>query len=199
MSKVRPLTSIALASATLAFSLFAGAEPVTLGYEYDITRDKTPTQETLRRVVDIVSSLGYTQLHLYFKDNFAYPGHELVWGGRAHLTAGEARELDAYCRGKGVELVPYHVSADFLAAAGRRYGYDFEGTLTGDKSVSVVFDNGKIGRICPEMKTHVPFHRGVRRVLSYVLSHPEEYKEDPEFDAWCDRVIDVLERAKKEV
>ncbi|MBQ0000149.1 MAG: hypothetical protein KBT01_01230 [Clostridiales bacterium] len=34
--------------------------------------------------------------------------------------------------------------------------------------------------------------------LDYMLSHPEEcQKEDPEFDAWCDRVIEALEKAKE--
>ena len=96
----------------------------------------------------------------------------------------------------GMELKPYHADSDFLAAAGRKYGYDFEGGLIGDKSVSVVFDNSKIKRLVPEMSTRVPFHLGVRRALGYVLSHPEEYREDPEFDAWCDKVIDALEKAK---
>ena len=90
----------------------------------------------------------------------------------------------------------YHVSSDFLSAAGDRYGFDYEGSLIGDKSVSVVFDNSKIRRIVPEMVTHIPFHRGVRIALAYIFSHPEEYKEDPDFDAWCDKVIDALEKAK---
>jgi len=32
-----------------------------------------------------------------------------------------------------------------------------------------------------------------------MLSHPELQVEDPEFDAWCDRVIDALEAAKAAV
>jgi len=32
--------------------------------------------------------------------------------------------------------------------------------------------------------------------LDNVLSHPELQVEDPEFDEWCDKVIDVLEKAK---
>ena len=48
------------------------------------------------------------------------------------------------------------------------------------------------------MKTSVPFHSGVRIALDYILSHPDEcQREDPEFDAWCDRVIDALEKAKE--
>ena len=96
----------------------------------------------------------------------------------------------------GVELKAYHVSSDYLSSVGDKYGFDFEGSLTGDKSVSVVFDNSKLKRIVPDMKTTIPFSRGVRIALDYVLTHPELQVEDPEFDEWCDKVISTLEETK---
>lgn len=99
----------------------------------------------------------------------------------------------------GVELHPYYVSSSFLSAAGDKYGYDFEGSLIGDKAVSVVFDNSKLKHIVPNMATNVRFDQGVRIALQYVLSHPEEYEEDTEFDNWCDNVIAALEKAKAEI
>lgn len=99
----------------------------------------------------------------------------------------------------GVELKPYHVSSDFLSEAGEKYGYDFRGGLLGDKAVSVVFDNRKLKRLVPQMTTNVPFNKGARMALDYVLAHPDEYEEDPEFDRFCDRVIEALEKAKAEV
>ena len=102
----------ALSALTLSACMTAGA--MTLGYEYDITREKVPTHETICRVIDIIGRLGYTQLHLYFKDNFAYPGHEAIWRDRGHLTPGEVRELDAYCAKRGIMLVPYQSSFGHL-------------------------------------------------------------------------------------
>jgi len=100
----------------------------------------------------------------------------------------------------GVKLNAYHVSTDFLRAVGDKYGYDFTGALLGDKSVSVVFDNSKLKRVVPDMSTNVRFDTGVKYALDYVLAHPEEcQKEDPEFDAWCDRVIAAVEKAKETV
>lgn len=100
----------------------------------------------------------------------------------------------------GVKLNAYHVSSAFLASAGEKYGYDFAGSLIGDKAVSVVFDNAKLKRAVPDMKTTVRFDQGVRIVLDYVLAHPEEcQREDPEFDGWCDRVIAALEKAKEAI
>ncbi len=96
----------------------------------------------------------------------------------------------------GVPLNAYHVSSEFLAAVGK--DYDLTGSLIGDKAVSVVFDNSKLKRIVPSMQTTVPFCDGVRIALDYIETHPEEcQRDDPEFDAWCDKVIEVLENAKK--
>ena len=47
------------------------------------------------------------------------------------------------------------------------------------------------------MKTTVRFDQGVRIALDYVLSHPECQVEDPEFDAWCDRVIEKKKKSKE--
>ena len=96
----------------------------------------------------------------------------------------------------GVELKAYHVSTDFLRAVGDPLGFDFTGSLLGDKSVSVVFDNSKIKRIVPQMTTNIRFDTGVKIALDYVLSHPECQDEDPEFDFFCDKVIDTIEKAK---
>ncbi len=94
----------------------------------------------------------------------------------------------------GVKLHPYHISSDFLHSVGP--DYDYEGSLTGDKSVSVVFDNSKLKRIVPEFCPKISFAEGVRISLEYVLSHPECQVKDPGFDAWCDKVINSLEEAK---
>ena len=94
-----------------------------------------------------------------------------------------------------VTLKPYHVASEFLSSVGKEY--DYEGSLTGDKAVTVVFDNSKLKRAVPEFNPTVSFSEGVRKALDYVHAHPECQKDDPEFDAWCDKVIDALENAKK--
>ncbi len=96
----------------------------------------------------------------------------------------------------GVELKPYYVSSEFLAATSN---YDFTGSLIGDKSNSVVFDNSKLKRAVPEFRPVIHFEEGIRRTLSYVLTHEECQVEDEEFDRWCDTVIATLEQAKKTI
>ena len=120
---------------------------------------------------------------------FQITGDETLTWNQIYATIADAL---------GVELNAYHVSSDFLAAVGDPCGYDFEGSLIGDKAVSVVFDNSKLKRAVPDMRTTIRFDQGVRIALDYVLSHPEEcQKEDPEFDAWCDKVIEAVETARK--
>ncbi|MBR6028065.1 MAG: NAD-dependent epimerase/dehydratase family protein [Clostridia bacterium] len=135
-------------------------------------------------------AIGYTALlgnRHAIGEAFHITGTENLTWNQIHQTIADAL---------GVALKPCHVASDFLAAAGAPMGYDFGGSLLGDKAVSVVFDNSKIRRLAPDMVTHVPFHEGVRRAIAWIQAHPERQAEDPAFDAWCDRVIEAQERAK---
>ena len=98
----------------------------------------------------------------------------------------------------GVTFKPYYVSSDFLNAVAPA-AYELEGNLTGDKSVSVVFDCSKLKTVVPGFKATVRFEEGVRRCVAYILNHPECQQEDPEFDQWADRVIAALDEAKQKI
>lgn len=92
----------------------------------------------------------------------------------------------------GVKLNAVHVASWFLDASS---DYDFAGSLLGDKANTVVFDNTKLKRLVPGFTATVRADQGLRSCVEYVLSHPECQREDPEFDAWCDRVADAMEAA----
>ena len=100
--------------------------------------------------------------------------------------------FECIARALNVSLNAVHVSSEFLAAAS---DYPFTGALTGDKAVSAVFDNTKIKRLVPEFTAAIRFDQGVKNTIDYILSHPEFQTEDSEFDDWCDRVIDTLQKA----
>jgi nucleoside-diphosphate-sugar epimerase len=93
-------------------------------------------------------------------------------------------------------LKPYYVSSEFLAAVAPKE-WEFEGNLMGDKSLTVIFDCSKLKRAVPGWQANTRFDEGVRRSVAYLLSHPEQQIEEPDFDAWCDRVIEVQEEAKR--
>ncbi|MBP3966939.1 SDR family oxidoreductase [Paenibacillus lignilyticus] len=92
----------------------------------------------------------------------------------------------------GVKLQAVHVSSEFLAACSKE---DYTGGLIGDKANSVVFDNAKLKRLVPDFVASTRFDQGVKQTVAHVLAHPECQTEDPEFDIWCDKVIDALQGA----
>lgn len=76
------------------------------GVMLDISRDKVPTLETLRDLIDRLASWKINHVELYSEHTFAYRDHELVWRDASPLTASEIRELDAFCIARHVELTP---------------------------------------------------------------------------------------------
>ena len=76
------------------------------GVMLDVSRDKVPTMEELRKTIDLLSELKYNHLQLYTEHTFAYAGHEDVWRDWSPITPEEARELDRYAAARGVELAP---------------------------------------------------------------------------------------------
>ncbi len=128
-------------------------------------------------------------------------GNSRAIGEAFHITSDESVTWNQIyqwtAQALGVELDAYHISTDFLIDAGKSAGYDFEGGLLGDKANSLIFDNSKVKKIVPEFTAAIRLKDGLKRTVDYVLSHEECHKPDPDFDQWCDRVIEAQERAKK--
>ena len=167
--------------------------------------------QVIRRMLDgkpvIIHGDGSSLWTLTWNEDFAIGYTGLMGNRRAigeafQITSDESLTWDQIFRtiadALGVKLHAVHIATEYLCAVGDPCGYDFTGSLLGDKSVSVVFDNTKLKRVVPDMRTNVRFDMGVRYALDYILAHPEEcQKEDPEFDVWCDRVIAAQEKAAK--
>ncbi len=126
-------------------------------------------------------------------------GNPAAIGEAFHITTDESvswNEIYSYIADAvGVELKPYHIASETLAALGREY--DFVGSLIGDKANSVVFDNSKVKKLVPEFKAEVTAREGIRKTVEYVLSHEECQQDDEEFDRWCDDVIAAVENFRK--
>lgn len=153
----------------------------------------------------IVHGDGTSLWHMTFNEDFAKGFTGLINNPHAigeafqitndeTLTWNQIYEIIA--KKLGVEYKPYYVASNYLDAVSK---YDFAGGLLGDKSNCVIFDNTKLKKAVPGMNMNISFAEGVGRTLDYVLSHEECQIEDPEFDAWCDKVIATLEEAKKTI
>ena len=118
-------------------------------------------------------------------------------GESVHITSDESltwnQIYEIIADALGVQLNAVHVSSEFLDAVSTQ---DFRGSLLGDKANTVVFDNSKLKRLVPEFVATIRADQGIKQTVEYILAHPEHQREDEEFDAWCDKVISALEKAK---
>ncbi len=162
--------------------------------------------QVIRRMLEgkpvIVQGDGTSLWTMTFNEDFAkgfigLMGNCHAIGESFQITSDETltwnQIYEAIADALNVDFIPYYVASEFLASVS---DYDYFGSLLGDKSNSVVFDNSKIKRIVPGFECTVRFDQGVRRAIDYCLEHPECQIEDPEFDDFCDRVIEELEEAK---
>jgi hexosaminidase len=76
------------------------------GVMLDISRGRVPKLATLIDLADKLADFKINELQLYTEHTFAYRQHKAVWREWGALTAVEIRELDAYCRLLGIDLVP---------------------------------------------------------------------------------------------
>ena len=122
-------------------------------------------------------------------------------GHAVHITSDEALTWDQIYQiiGNILHVTPQivHVSSDFLAETSPKW--DLRGAFVGDKSNNIILDNSKIKALVPGFCCTIPFSEGYREVVAYYLAHPEMQVVDPDFDRWCDLVIDAQERAKQQV
>ena len=119
-------------------------------------------------------------------------------GETYHITSDECvtwnQIFEVMGEACGKKPILYHVASELLGDFSD--GKYLWGTI-GDKGNSVIFDNSKLKRVVPGFTCTVRMDQGVKESVEYLLAHPEMQKENPEFDAWCDKVIDTLEEAKK--
>jgi nucleoside-diphosphate-sugar epimerase len=125
-------------------------------------------------------------------------GHEQAIGHAFHITSDEVLTWDQMFRivgnAVGVEPQLVHVPSDFIAACWP----DKKGTLTGDKAVSVVFDNAKIKRFVPGYCATTSFAEGVRRSLAWFDADPARKQIDQQTHAIWDKLISGYEKGMSE-
>jgi nucleoside-diphosphate-sugar epimerase len=114
-------------------------------------------------------------------------------GHAFHITSDEAMSWDQFytitAQAAGVEPQIVHIASDFITACMP----DELGTLTGDKSSSVVFDNSKIKRFVPDFCAKVPFAQGIQKTIDWFDADPRHKEIDEEANAAYDKLIEAYE------
>lgn len=76
------------------------------GVMLDCSRNAVMKTEQVKRFAKIISSFGYNSIQLYTEDTYRIDGEPYFGYLRGRYTAEEIRDLDKYCAGIGVELIP---------------------------------------------------------------------------------------------
>lgn len=80
-------------------------------YEYfgvmlDVSRNAVKTVATVKKVIDCLQKMGYNALELYAEDTYRLEDEPYFGYQRGGYTGAELKEIDAYAREHGVELIP---------------------------------------------------------------------------------------------
>ena len=77
-----------------------------IGLMLDCSRNAVPTVKTLKKLIDLLSKMGYNRLELYTEDTYEIEGRPYFGYLRGRYTGAEIKEIDAYAAARGIELTP---------------------------------------------------------------------------------------------
>jgi nucleoside-diphosphate-sugar epimerase len=127
-------------------------------------------------------------------DDFARGILGLLGNGRAlgeafHITSDEVLTWNqiymTIAEALGVEANIVHIPSDFIATVAP----EMAGSLLGDKTWSVVFDNSKIKTYVPGFQATIPFRDGIRRTLEWFAADERRQCVDAAVNAEIDRIL----------
>lgn len=93
------------------------------GVMIDCSRNAVMNLPAFRKMVDILSSLGYNTIRLYTEDTYEVDGEPYFGYLRGRYTKAEWREMDAYAAAHGMELIPCIQTLAHLGGIFRYAGY----------------------------------------------------------------------------
>lgn len=122
-------------------------------------------------------------------------GHPQAIGHAFHITSDEVLTWDqgylAVAAAAGVSAPKLiHIASDFIAACLP----EANGSLIGDKSTSVVFDNTKIKRFVPDFVATTRFRDGVEATIAWFDADPARRLIDEDANREWDRLIATYQR-----
>ena len=81
-------------------------QPNRLGTMIDCSRNAVASVESVKKWIDLTSSIGYNTLMLYTEDTYEVSGEPYFGYMRGRYSREELRGLDAYAKNKNMELIP---------------------------------------------------------------------------------------------
>ena len=116
-------------------------------------------------------------------------GHQQAIGHSFHITSDEVltweQIYNALAEAVGIEANIVHVSSDFIV----EHEKSLLGSLLGDKSYSVIFDNTKIKTFVPDYIATIPFNQGIKRTLAWFEAESKRRIINEESNKMIDNII----------
>ncbi len=120
-------------------------------------------------------------------------GHQQAIGHAFHITSDEIltwnQIYEAVAEAAGVKANIIHIPSDFICHIDNSQ----TGSLLGDKSYSVIFDNTKIKTFVPDYKAIIPFKQGFKKTLAWFEADPKRQIINKETNEMMDRIISAYE------
>jgi nucleoside-diphosphate-sugar epimerase len=116
-------------------------------------------------------------------------GNQQALGEAFHITSDEVLTWDQIYQtigeALGVEPNIVHIASDFIADVEP----SLAGSLLGDKTWSVVFDNSKIKKLVPEFQAVIPFRDGIRRTVEWFEAEDGRRNVDKDMNDSMNRIL----------
>jgi len=116
-------------------------------------------------------------------------GNERAVGEAFHITSDEVltwnQIYQTIATALDVEPKIVHIPSDFVA----RVAPNMAGSLLGDKTWSVVFDNSKIKAFVPGFEAAIPFHEGIGRTLAWFAADKKRQRVDDAVNEEMDWIL----------
>ena len=116
-------------------------------------------------------------------------GNRQAIGHAFHITSDEVltwnQIYQTIAEVLGVEANIVHIPSDFIAQKAPQYA----GSLLGDKSWSVVFDNAKIKTFVPGFQAAIPFREGIRRTAAWFDADKKHRRVDAAVNSEMDDIL----------
>jgi len=72
----------------------------------DCSRTSVVSVDAMKRWIDVISKMGYNTLNIYTEDTYEIDGHPYFGYARGRYSKNELKELNAYAKEHGVEMIP---------------------------------------------------------------------------------------------
>lgn len=122
-------------------------------------------------------------------------GNQQSIGHAFHITSDEILTWNQVYNivAESIDIKPkiIHISSELI----EKLEPSLKGSLLGDKSASVIFDNSKIKRFVPNFSATIPFRTGIKRTIQWFESKPERMVINEKTNKMMDRIINMYEKS----